>query len=62
LSADALGIDGSLIGINGSPTRVVKIETPKVTRGGRVVFAKDEAGAAKSVDEFIDFLKTKELI
>jgi len=62
MSARGIGIDESRVGLEGSPTRVVKIETPKVTRGGRIVAARDEEGVSKAVDELIDFLSSKELI
>jgi electron transfer flavoprotein beta subunit len=62
MSARGIGIDESRVGLEGSPTRVVKIETPKVTRGGRIVAARDEEGVSKAVDGIIDFLSSKELI
>ncbi len=61
-SVDSAGIDKNRIGLNGSPTRVVKIETPKVARGGKIFAAKDEESLGRAVDELVDFLVMKELI
>lgn len=57
-----LDVDKDKIGLKGSPTRVVKIETPKVTRGGTILKAGDEQGLVSAVEELIGFLKTKEMI
>jgi electron transfer flavoprotein beta subunit len=62
MSSEDMGADKSLIGLEGSPTRVVKIETPKVTRGGKIITVHDEESALKAVDDLINFLRTKELI
>ncbi len=37
LDADDLGLDPTMIGLAGSPTRVVRIETPKIARGGEIL-------------------------
>lgn len=60
LTADDLDLDRERIGLRGSPTRVVKIETPKVTRGGRTVDAQGDAGSAAK--EIARFLKARELV
>ena len=49
------------IGLRGSPTRVVKIETPKVTRGGAILNV-DKDGVEKCVDKLIKFMKQKQLV
>ena len=59
---DDIAADEENIGINGSPTRVVKIEQPKVTRKAEMVYALkvDEAGpAARKV---VDFLKERGIL
>jgi len=61
-SDDFLELDKSMIGLNGSPTRVVKIEVPKVTRRGKILTVKDEETALQAINELVDFLTTKELI
>ena len=50
------------LGLNGSPTRVVKIIHPKVTRGGTVVKANDEKSLNEAVSRMIKFMREKELI
>ena len=51
--------DKSKIGLEGSPTRVVKIFYPKLSRNGKIVYAKD---LEKAVNELVDFLKEELLI
>ncbi len=57
-----LTVEEDKIGLKGSPTRVVKIETPKVTRGGTLVKVTDEQSLESSVEQLVGFLKTKEII
>jgi electron transfer flavoprotein beta subunit len=47
------------LGLNGSPTKVVKINTPKVTRGGRTVTVQDDISLKAAVDELFDLLEKK---
>lgn len=61
-SADDMGIDTAKLGLKGSPTRVVKIESPKVTRGGTVVKAVDEENIEAACDQLLQFMQEKELI
>ena len=57
-SASSLGIDESMIGLAASPTRVVKIETPKVTREGRIItVSNDLESISNACDELVAFLK-----
>lgn len=60
--AQDIEADTSNIGLNGSPTRVIKIFTPKVTREGKIVEAKDETSLQQAVDEIISLLKEKLVI
>lgn len=60
-SAD-LEAEPSSLGLRGSPTKVVKIFSPKVARGGVVVKASDEAGVERAVDQLVDFLAERNLI
>jgi electron transfer flavoprotein beta subunit len=62
LSAADLGLNPAYTGLKGSPTRVVKIDTPKLTRGGRVISALDEASLAGAVDALEALLAEKGLI
>lgn len=49
------------IGLKGSPTRVVKINTPKLMRKGNLITIKTPDDIEKAADMFIDFLKEREL-
>jgi electron transfer flavoprotein beta subunit len=49
------------IGLKGSPTRVVKIATPKVTRNGVMVDVK-KTGVHKAVEQLVDFLASKDFV
>jgi electron transfer flavoprotein beta subunit len=60
LSAFSAGIDKFKIGLNASPTRVVKIETPKITREGKVItVSSDLESISAACDELIEFLKLR---
>ncbi len=59
LTASDIGADSLRIGLNGSPTRVVKIFYPKLSRGGKIVSGKDPD---KAVDELIKFLREKSVV
>ncbi len=56
-------IDAKLewLGLKGSPTRVVKINTPKLMRKGNVVTINTPEDIEKAADQFIEFLKEREL-
>ncbi len=62
LTAASLEVDRDKIGLKGSPTRVIKIEAPKVTRGGTIIKPADEQGLEDAVDRLVDFLREKEII
>ena len=59
---DDLDTDLSKVGVNGSPTRVVKIFRPKVTRQCEKVLAKDDESMKEAVDKLAGYLQHKELI
>jgi len=61
-NAQDIGCDASYIGLKGSPTRVVKIETPSVTRHCTVVHASDDASITEAVDQLFIFLENKNLL
>jgi len=61
-SADDLDLNPDYIGLKGSPTRVVKIETPSVTRGGKTIKVKDEETLAEAVDELMALFAEKGVI
>ncbi|MBT9133505.1 MAG: Caffeyl-CoA reductase-Etf complex subunit CarD [Firmicutes bacterium] len=62
MSASDLAVDEAKIGLKGSPTKVVKIGYPKVTRGGVVVKAAGEQGLSNAVDSLLEFLQEKKLV
>ena len=61
-SQNNLNLESSKFGLKGSPTRVVRISHPKVTRGGKVIKANDEESISKAIDRLIEFMQEKEII
>jgi electron transfer flavoprotein beta subunit len=57
-----LDLDPAFLGLKGSPTRVVKVSTPRVTRGGTVVRAPDAEAIAGAVDALMAFLAERDLL
>jgi len=57
-----LGIDESVIGLKGSPTRVVKLRTPQLTRRGTLLGAADDESTEQAVHRLILFLKERNII
>lgn len=60
--AKDLSVEADKLGLNGSPTRVVKIFRPTVARRCRKLPAADEHGISEAVDKLVSFLREKELI
>jgi len=58
---DDMEVDEELLGLNGSPTRVVKISRPKVARNGKMVDV-GKSGVNKAVSELADFLGENNLL
>ena len=56
LNAEALNLPEERIGLKGSPTRVVKVFYPKVSRNGKIISGKDPDKAA---DKLVKFLKER---
>ncbi len=61
LGAADLTLESSNLGLEGSPTRVVKIMKPKITRNGVLVDAR-RTGIKNAVEELVTFLDTQELL
>lgn len=61
-TAQQLGVDGSRIGLAGSPTRVVKIFRPTVARTCERWVAGDEASLQQAVEKVAVYLDQKELL
>jgi electron transfer flavoprotein beta subunit len=58
-TADNMQLKAEYLGLAGSPTKVVKINTPKVTRRGRTVTVQDGLSLKAAVDELMDLLDAK---
>lgn len=61
-STTNLAVDSDKIGLKGSPTRVIKIESPKVTRGGTLLKPTDDRSMEEAVDQLVAFLKARNLV
>lgn len=57
-----LDVKPEYLGLNGSPTRVVRISRPRVARECRKVVANDEKSIEQAADELVTLLRRKELI
>jgi electron transfer flavoprotein beta subunit len=62
LTAADLDVEPAYLGLKGSPTKVVKVATPKVTRGGTLVRAPDEDAVAGAVEQLLAFLDARDLL
>jgi len=62
LTADDLVVNPEFLGLKGSPTRVVKIETPSISRGGKTIRVTDEDSLGKAVDELMTLFAGKGII
>ncbi len=61
-NAHDIEADPSFIGLKGSPTRVVKIETPKVSRNCTLVHVEDEASMSVAMDSLFAFLNDRDFL
>jgi electron transfer flavoprotein beta subunit len=59
---DDLHLDPQDLGLQGSPTRVVKVFHPKVSRQCEKVRATDDASIQSACDTLVEFLQKKDLI
>jgi len=57
-----LDLNQEYLGLQGSPTRVVNIDHPKVTRGGTIIDVREDGKVEEAVSKLIDYLKAKELV
>jgi electron transfer flavoprotein beta subunit len=62
LGPEDLDVDAGNLGLEGSPTRVVKIFRPKVARECTKMSVKDEASLEAAVNALVAFLRKKELL
>lgn len=58
-STGDLNLEKSKIGLKGSPTRVVKVTHPKVTRNGKLIMVKDDEDIQKGVNQLLQFINEK---
>jgi electron transfer flavoprotein beta subunit len=56
-----MDVEDAYLGLKGSPTRVVKVRTPKVSREGQLVHAQD-GQIDEAVETLITYLERKELV
>ncbi|MDR1379478.1 MAG: electron transfer flavoprotein subunit beta/FixA family protein [Synergistaceae bacterium] len=61
-TAQDVELNPDYVGLKGSPTKVVKIDTPKVTRNSKVMTAQDDISIKVAVDEFLDLIEKKGLL
>ena len=61
-SASDLNLQADKLGLNGSPTRVVKIFRPSVARQCEKLPAGDDAAVQQAVERLVEFLKSKGLL
>ncbi len=61
-SSENMELDPSYLGLKGSPTKVVRINTPKLTRGDTTIHALDDEGMFTAVDSLLDYLDSKGLV
>jgi electron transfer flavoprotein beta subunit len=59
---DEIGAAPDSVGLKGSPTRVVKIESPRVARDGEIRVPKDPADLERAVDGIVAYLEKLDLL
>ena len=57
-----LEVESDKLGLNGSPTRVVKIHKPTVARQCEKIVAGDDESIVAAVDRMVEFLKEKQVL
>ena len=61
-TAESMNLEKEKLGLGGSPTRVVKIEHPKVLRQGQIYRVTDEETLDEAMDQLEKFLSAQKLI
>jgi electron transfer flavoprotein beta subunit len=61
LNTGNMDLDAGKLGLAGSPTRVLKISSPKISRGGRILQVHDEDSLGAAADELAALLEAKGL-
>jgi len=62
MGPDEMDVDAACLGLNGSPTRVVKIFRPKVARQCEKLPATDEQAIVAAADRLVEFLRQRDLL
>ena len=62
LGPEQIGADSTSVGLLGSPTRVMKIDTPKITRSGEIRSPRDPEEIELAVNGIIAYLEKIEVI
>ena len=57
---EQIGLSADELGLKGSPTRVVKIFRPRITRQGQKLSAGDPQAIGAAVDQLLEFLRKRE--
>jgi len=57
-STEDINADVQFLGLKGSPTKVVKITEPKITRGGKIITVTDDVSLNEAADAIINLLET----
>jgi electron transfer flavoprotein beta subunit len=61
-SSRSMNLRKEELGLSGSPTRVERIFTPRITREGSILWVRDEEDAIRAVHALIDFIREKNLL
>jgi electron transfer flavoprotein beta subunit len=61
-TVEDLKVDKDKLGLKGSPTRVVKIKKPVITRNGEIRKPKDETELEKDLNGLIDYIKKIDIL
>ena len=58
-SCENMSLEERYLGLKGSPTKVARISSPKITRGGRMMTVGDEDSLEAAVDAIVEVLESK---
>jgi len=59
---EEIDVENKNLGLKGSPTRVVRISKPKVSRNGELFVCKNDQDIENAVGKMFEFLESKEII
>jgi electron transfer flavoprotein beta subunit len=61
-TSENMNIDHNYIGLKGSPTRVVKIDYPKLSRAGRIIKVNGDDALDSAIEELLEYLVRRQLL